>query len=84
PLDYHQLSHIIQYLKRAGLISFEWHQRTIKREKSLKEDVTKQLMAGELWSKIAQDWHKISRTIKEKYGKVNLEYQEILLHKTPE
>ncbi|MEM3714391.1 MAG: cation transporting ATPase C-terminal domain-containing protein, partial [Nitrososphaeria archaeon] len=84
PLDYHQLSHIIQYLKRAGLISFEWHQRTIKREKSLKEYVTKQLMAGELWSKIAQDWHKISRTIKEKYGKVNLEYQEILLHKTPE
>jgi len=62
-------------LKRAGLISFEWRQRKIKREKPLKEYVTKQLMTSELWPKIAQDWHKISIIIKEKHGKVNQEYQ---------
>ncbi len=84
PLDYDQIGHTIVYLKRARLISFEWHQRTIKREKSLKEYVTKQLMTSELWPKIAQDWHKISRTIKEKYGKVNPEYQELLLRKSPQ
>ncbi len=83
PLDYDQIGHTIVYLKRARLINFEWHQRKIKREKPLKEYVTKQLMTSELWPKIAQDWHKISRTIKEKYGKVNSEYQELLLRKSP-
>ena len=75
PLDHHQVGHTIQHLKRAGLISFEWRQRKIKREKPLKEYVTKQLMTSELWPKIAQDWHKISIIIKEKHGKVNQEYQ---------
>ncbi|MEM2202329.1 MAG: hypothetical protein QXD73_03530 [Candidatus Bathyarchaeia archaeon] len=65
-------------MKRAGLIGFEWRQRKIKREKPLKEYVTKQLMTSELWPKIAQDWHKISKTIKEKHGKTNPEYQELL------
>ena len=78
PLDYHQVGHTIQYLKRAGLISFDWRQRTIKKEKPLKEYVTRHLMTSELWPKIAQDWHKISKTIQEKYGKINSEYQELL------
>jgi hypothetical protein len=82
-LDYHQIGHAFQHLKRAGLISFDWRQRTIKRGKPLKEYVTKQLMTSELWPKIAQDWHKISRTIQEKYGKVNSEYQKLLLRKSP-
>lgn len=76
PLDYDQAGHAILYLKRTGLIKFEWHQRKIKREKSLKEYVVKQLMTSELWPKIAQDWYRISRILKEKYGKVNSEYQE--------
>jgi Mg2+-importing ATPase len=82
PLDYHQIGHATQHLKRAGLISFDWRQRTIQREKPLKEYVTKQLMTSELWPKIAQDWHKISKTIQEKYKKVNQEYQELLLRKS--
>ena len=84
PLNYHQVGHTIQHLKRAGLIGFDWRQRMIKREKPLKEYVTKQLMTSELWPKIAQDWHKISKTIQEKYRKVNSEYQKLLLHKSPE
>ncbi|MEM2172573.1 MAG: magnesium-translocating P-type ATPase [Thermoproteota archaeon] len=76
PLDYDQAGHAILYLKRAGLIKFEWRQRKIKREKSLKEYVVKQLMTSEIWPKIAQDWYRISRILKEKYGKVNPEYQE--------
>ncbi|MEM0008079.1 MAG: magnesium-translocating P-type ATPase [Candidatus Bathyarchaeia archaeon] len=78
PLDYHQVGHTIQHLKRASLINFEWRQKTIKREKPLKEYVTKQLITSELWPKIAQEWHKISKIIKEKHGKVNPEYQELL------
>ncbi|MEM2153988.1 MAG: hypothetical protein QXY76_03670 [Nitrososphaeria archaeon] len=56
----------------------------VKREKALKEYVTKQIMVSNIWPKIAQEWHKICRIIKEKYGKVNPEYQELLLHKRPE
>ncbi|MCS7120806.1 MAG: magnesium-translocating P-type ATPase [Candidatus Bathyarchaeota archaeon] len=78
PLDYHQVGHIIQYLKRAGLISFEWHQRKIKREKPLREYVIKQLMTSELWPRITRDWHKIGCAILEKHKRVNPEYQELL------
>jgi len=81
PFEHNQIGLTILHLKRAGLISFDWRQRTIKREKALKEYVTKHLMASELWPKIVQDWHKISKIIEERYGKVNLEYQEFLLHK---
>ncbi|PUA31319.1 MAG: magnesium-translocating P-type ATPase [Candidatus Terraquivivens tikiterensis] len=80
PIDYDQIGRTIQHLKRAGLISFDWRQRTIRREKPLKEYVRKQLMSSSLWPRVAQDWHKINRIIKEKYGKVNQEYQELLLH----
>ena len=83
-LDYYQIGRTIQYLRHTGLISFDWRQRMIKREKPLKEYVTKQLMTSELWPKIAQDWLKISKTIQEKYGKVNAEYQELLLRKSQE
>ncbi|MEM0489479.1 MAG: HAD-IC family P-type ATPase, partial [Candidatus Bathyarchaeia archaeon] len=83
PPDHDKIGHIILYLKRAGLISFNWRQRAIKREKPLKEYVKKQLMTSELWPKIAQDWHKISRTLEEKYGKINLEYLELLLNRAP-
>jgi Mg2+-importing ATPase len=82
--DYNRVGHTIQYMKRAGLISFDWRQRTIKREKPLKDYVTKQLMTSELWPKIAQDWLKISKTIQEKYGKINSEYQELILRKRSE
>ncbi|MEM4461772.1 MAG: magnesium-translocating P-type ATPase, partial [Candidatus Bathyarchaeia archaeon] len=79
PIDYHQVGHMIQYLKRTGLISFEWRQGMIRREKPLKEYVVKHLMASDLWPKISQDWYKIGMIIKEKYGRVNQEYHELLL-----
>ncbi|MEM2089290.1 MAG: magnesium-translocating P-type ATPase [Thermoproteota archaeon] len=84
PLDHHQVGHVIQYLKRAGLIGFEWRLRAIKREKSLKEYVVKHLMTSEAWPKIAQDWHKISGIIKGKHGRVNTEYQDLLSRKSRE
>ncbi|MGB9718804.1 MAG: magnesium-translocating P-type ATPase [Thermoproteota archaeon] len=84
PLDYDQVGHAIQYLRHTGLVSFNWRQRTIKRETPLKEYVARQLMVSELWPKIAQDWYKISRMIQEKHGKINQEYQELLFYKSPE
>ncbi|MEM3884539.1 MAG: magnesium-translocating P-type ATPase [Nitrososphaerota archaeon] len=79
--DRYQVGRIIQYLKNVGLISFDHRQRAIRREKQLKEYVTKQLMSSELWLKIIHEWYKVGRTIRDKYGKVNPEYQELLSYK---
>jgi Mg2+-importing ATPase len=79
PLDQDQVGHNIQHLRRAGLVSINWRQRTIKREKSMKEYVTKQVMTSQFWPQIAEDWRKISDIIQEKYKKVNTEYQNLLL-----
>ena len=78
PLDSDQVGHNIQHLRRAGLISINWRQRTIKREKPMKDYVTKQVIASEFWPKIAEDWRKIGDIIQDKYKKVNLEYQNLL------
>jgi len=78
PIDYHQIGHAIQHLRRAGLISFDWRLRTVRREKPLKEYVTKTLMRSELWPRIVREWHKIHQIISEKYGKVNEEYLSLL------
>jgi Mg2+-importing ATPase len=78
PLEYEQAGHCIQYLRRAGLISVNWRHRTVKREKPMKDYVIKQVMTRDLWPKISENWQRISRIIKEKYGGVNPEYQEIL------
>jgi len=78
PLDSNQVGHNIQHLRRAGLISINWRQRTIKREKPMKDYVTKQVITSESWPKIAEDWRKISDTIRNKYKKVNPEYQNLL------
>ncbi|MEM2910242.1 MAG: magnesium-translocating P-type ATPase [Nitrososphaerota archaeon] len=79
PLDMDQVGHNIQHLRRAGLISIDWRLRTIKREKPMKDYVTKQVMTSQFWPKIAEDWRKIRDIIQDKYNKVNPEYQSVLL-----
>jgi len=78
PLDSDQVGHNIQHLRRAGLISINWRQRTIKREKPMKDYVTKQVVVSEFWPKMAEDWRKIGDIIQDKYNKVNPEYQNLL------
>ncbi|MGC8849622.1 MAG: magnesium-translocating P-type ATPase, partial [Candidatus Bathyarchaeia archaeon] len=78
PFAPEQVVRNIQHLRRAGLIDINWRQRTIKREKPIKDYVTKQVMGSELWPKIAEDWLKISEIIQAKYNKVNMEYQDLL------
>jgi hypothetical protein len=59
----------------------DWHLRTIKREKPLKEHVVKNLVASEMWPIIAEDWRKINAVIQNKRNGVNIEYQELLFPK---
>ena len=68
----------IQYMTRSGLISVDWNRRIIKREKSLFEYVKKNIISGEMWSTVGENWRKINAVILNKHGKVNPEYQELL------
>jgi hypothetical protein len=66
--------HILYHLRRVGLIKIEWEKRNIKREKTIKNYVVKQIITSELWPKIITNWEKASNFIQIKYGKVNPEY----------
>ena len=78
PIDSEQVLQNLQYLRRSRLISVDWHKKTIKRESSMKEFVMKRVVASTTWPMLSDDWLKISRTVQEKYGEVNSEYQEVL------
>jgi Mg2+-importing ATPase len=79
PVDSDQVLQNLQHLRRGGLISVDWHKRLIKREGPMKEYVAKRVVASDMWSIILEDWLKINRTLKEKYGEVNPDFQEFLM-----
>jgi P-type Mg2+ transporter len=79
PLNLNQLAQNLQYLRRSGLISVDWGKRTIKREKTLKDYVKKDIISGPIWVTISEDWRKINAIILSKRGRVNPEYQQLLI-----
>jgi hypothetical protein len=81
PVNSDQVLQNLQHLRRAGLISVDWHRRTIKRERPMKEYVTKRVMISDMWPNVVEDWLKISKAVQDTYGKVNMEYQELLTPK---
>jgi Mg2+-importing ATPase len=81
PVNSDQVLQNLQHLRRAGLISVDWHRRTIKREGPMKEYVTKRVMVSDMWPNVVEDWLKISKAVQDTYGKVNMEYQELLTPK---
>ena len=78
PINQNQLARNLQYLRRSGLISVDWSKRIIKREKTLKDYVTKDIVSSPKWSTLNEDWRKINAVILNKRGKVNPEYQQLL------
>ena len=79
PVDSDLVIQNLQYLRRAGLISVDWHKRIIKREKPMKEYVTKSVVANGMWPSIIEDWRRISKATQDKYNNINPEYQELLI-----
>jgi hypothetical protein len=79
PLNPNQLARNLQYLRRSGLISVDWGKRTIKREKTLKDYVKKEIISGPIWTTISEDWRKINAIVLSKRGSVNPEYQQLLI-----
>ena len=78
PLNSNQMVRNLQHLRRSGLISVDWHQRIIKREKPLREYVKKAIFESEMWPTVAEDWRKTRAIILSKRGMVNIEYDQIL------
>ncbi len=78
PINQNMLARNLQYLRRSGLISVDWSKRTIKREKTLKDYVIKDIVSTPKWATLSEDWRKINAVILNKRGKVNDEYQKLL------
>jgi len=72
-----QVLNHLHHMRRGGLIRINWRERTIRREKALKDYVLKQV-TSESWPTIAKNWRKISSTIKSRHAQVNHEYQSLL------
>ncbi len=78
PIDSDRVYQNLQHLRKGGLIDVDWHNRVIKRTGPIKEYITKQVFASRMWPLISDDWYRISKSIQDKYGKVNPEFQDLL------
>jgi hypothetical protein len=78
PIDPDQVTKNLQHLRRTGLINVDWSQRTIKRQRALREYVLKNVLAGEMWPTIMDDWNRVASAIQKKYGRMNEEYRRSL------
>ncbi|MBS7606768.1 magnesium-translocating P-type ATPase [Candidatus Bathyarchaeota archaeon] len=74
PISPEEIYHSLQYLRRANLVSIDWREGKIRREKAMKDYVDKYVFS-ELWPKISDDWRSISAYLEARYGKTNQEYQ---------
>jgi Mg2+-importing ATPase len=81
PIDSDRVYQNLQYLRRAGLIEVDWHKRLIKRTGPIKEYVTKRVAANDIWSLIYEDWLNMNKTIQQKYGQANPDFQNLFTPK---
>jgi hypothetical protein len=81
PINIDQLIRNLQHLRRSGLISIDWHRRSIKREKTLKEYVKKNVIEDKSWFTVVEDWRRINAAIQKRRHNANAEYQELLIHR---
>jgi len=77
PLKPQQVLNHLHHLRRGGLISINWRERTIIREKALNDYVMKQVNS-ESWPDIVKNWRKIRSTLKSRHNQVNPEYENLL------
>jgi P-type Mg2+ transporter len=79
PINLDQMVRNLQDLGRSSLISIDWQRRSIKREKTLKEYVKKNVIEDKMWSTVVEDWRRINVALQKRGHKANPEYQEILI-----
>jgi len=77
PIEPDRVYQSLQYLRRGGLVDVDWHSQRIKRAGIIKEYITKRIATSPTWSLAYDDWLRINRTIQEKYGKANPDFQDL-------
>jgi Mg2+-importing ATPase len=80
PLKPQQVLNYLHHLRRGGLISINWQERTIRREKALNDYVMKQV-DSESWPETVKNWRKIRSNLKSRHNQVNPEYERLLFTK---
>jgi membrane protein YdbS with pleckstrin-like domain len=81
PINPDEVAQNLAHLRRTGLIGIDWHKRTIKRQGTVKEYVTRIVMTQAIWPLVYEDWIRINKAIQDRYGEVNTEYVELILRK---
>jgi Mg2+-importing ATPase len=77
PVDSDQIIRNLHHVRRMGLVDVDWRKGVIQRKPSIKGYVDK-LTKGNLWQRVADDWHRIGSLVQSKYKQVNPEYQRLL------
>jgi P-type Mg2+ transporter len=78
PINPDEVAQNLHHLRRTGLISIDWHKRTIKRQGTVHGYVTKYVEAQTIWPMVYEDWVRINKTIFDRYGETNPEYTALL------
>jgi Mg2+-importing ATPase len=78
PVEPERIVQGLNHLRRAGVVRIDWHKRLITRQEAMKDYVTKYIVGGPMWPKVAQNWHRIGRLVQSRYKKVNPDFQRLL------
>jgi Mg2+-importing ATPase len=79
PINPDEVAQNLHHLRRTGLISINWHTRTIHRQGTIYDYVTKYVETQAIWPMVHEDWVRINKAIFDRYGEVNTEYSELLI-----
>jgi len=77
PLKPQQVLNYLHHLRRGGLISINWRERTIIRENAMRDYVMMQA-TSKSWPDIVKNWRKIRSALKSRHNQVNPEYGRLL------
>jgi Mg2+-importing ATPase len=77
PLKPQQVLTHLHHLRRGGLISINWQERTIIRQNAMKDYVMLQA-TSKSWPDIVKNWRKIRFALKSRHNQVNPEYGRLL------
>jgi Mg2+-importing ATPase len=78
PINPDEVAQNLHHLRRTGLITIDWHKRTIKRQSIVRGYVTKYVETQTIWPMVYEDWVRINKAIFDRYGEVNPEYTALL------
>jgi Mg2+-importing ATPase len=78
PIKRNEVSQNLHQLRRTGLITVDWHARTIQRQPAISDYVSLYVETQAIWPMVQEDWLRINKTILNRYGEVNTDYTDLI------